>query len=292
MPDQPSLNVESVFSAYVRLRQCGYPVAQAAQELRSSVSVLGQQELNELALMTQKWEANNTRKALPTTQPLHRKMVNAGSIRDAAPSSKSNIRPIQRKAENKMDEDTAIMPSDTFVIRPITVKNPTNYELSPCPQCSKMNRVGESYCYACGEVLTGKRTTTRRLEDTVGTRRKLGAAYFGAETSLVMSIRNTGDSIEIIPGDQEIVLGRKTENTVIAPDIDLTMFGAESLGVSRLHVSLKRTDRTITIMDMNSSNKTYINGQLLHPQEVRVLNDNDEVRLGRMFIMISFKHAS
>ena len=74
------------------------------------------------------------------------------------------------------------------------------------------------------------------------------------------------------------------------PDIDLAAFNAEELGVSRLHAVLKRHENTVSISDLNSKNNTYINGQRLHPNEVRALRDGDEIRLGRLAMKVSFKH--
>jgi pSer/pThr/pTyr-binding forkhead associated (FHA) protein len=42
-------------------------------------------------------------------------------------------------------------------------------------------------------------------------------------------------------------------------------------------------------MDLNSSNKTYINGQRVHPHEVRALRDGDELRLGKIIFTVAFK---
>jgi pSer/pThr/pTyr-binding forkhead associated (FHA) protein len=49
-------------------------------------------------------------------------------------------------------------------------------------------------------------------------------------------------------------------------------------------------DNTVVIVDLDSVNHTYINGQRLHPKEVRVLRDGDELRLGKLSIKVTFKH--
>jgi pSer/pThr/pTyr-binding forkhead associated (FHA) protein len=43
---------------------------------------------------------------------------------------------------------------------------------------------------------------------------------------------------------------------------------------------------------MNSANGTFVNGQRLHPQEVRVLRHGDELRLGRMVFQTLFHQSS
>jgi pSer/pThr/pTyr-binding forkhead associated (FHA) protein len=56
-----------------------------------------------------------------------------------------------------------------------------------------------------------------------------------------------------------------------------------------LHVSYDARSHTICISDLGSANGTYINGQRLHPHEVRVLRDHDEMRLGKLVMLASFR---
>lgn len=49
-----------------------------------------------------------------------------------------------------------------------------------------------------------------------------------------------------------------------------------------------RDHDTVVVSDMGSANSTYLNGQRLMPYEPRILRDNDELRLGRLVIRISF----
>ena len=89
----------------------------------------------------------------------------------------------------------------------------------------------------------------------------------------------------------ETTIGRTSQQSTVQPDVDLSVFDAENLGVSRLHVTLRRHEDTITVIDLNSRNATFINGQRLHPQEVRVLRDGDEIRLGKLTMKVAFKHS-
>ncbi len=163
-----------------------------------------------------------------------------------------------------------------------------------CPNCGKPNPKQAVHCYACGHVLippTGT-SSTRQLEngDELGADDRWGSAYFGSNTTLVLEVRGSDRPIEVKPAeDVEIVIGRSARDSVLYPDVDLVPYGAEEAGVSRLHATLKRQGNTITITDMNSVNHTYINGQQLHPHEVRVLRDGDELRLGRLVIQVRFK---
>ena len=63
-----------------------------------------------------------------------------------------------------------------------------------------------------------------------------------------------------------------------------------SLGVSRLHAGLRRHGDTLVLTDLGSLNHTYVNGEQLHPHEVRVLHDGDEIRFGHLVARVYFRH--
>jgi pSer/pThr/pTyr-binding forkhead associated (FHA) protein len=116
-----------------------------------------------------------------------------------------------------------------------------------------------------------------------------GTAHFGQASTLTLTVRGATKSIEVLPEGEQII-GRGASGSAMKPDIDLTAYNAENLGVSRLHASLKRLDNTVALTDLDSKNHTFINGQRLHPHEVRVLRDGDEVRLGKLIMKVNFKH--
>ena len=90
----------------------------------------------------------------------------------------------------------------------------------------------------------------------------------------------------------ETVIGR-SEGSTMKPDIDLGAHNASEMGVSRLHVALQYNAKNslLSVSDMKSANGTFINGQKLYPQEVRVLRDGDELRLGRLVLRVYFQHG-
>ena len=71
----------------------------------------------------------------------------------------------------------------------------------------------------------------------------------------------------------EFTLGRISEGQPIMPDIDLSPYQAYARGVSRLHAVLKREASRVFLMDLGSSNGTYVNSvrtasQVLVPGDV------------------------
>ncbi|NLF75923.1 MAG: FHA domain-containing protein, partial [Chloroflexi bacterium] len=68
----------------------------------------------------------------------------------------------------------------------------------------------------------------------------------------------------------------------------LSPYDALEKGVSRRHMMVSREHDTVAVMDLGSANSTYLNGQRLLPSEPRILRDNDELRLGRLVIRVTF----
>ena len=66
------------------------------------------------------------------------------------------------------------------------------------------------------------------------------------------------------------------------PDVDLSPHNAYANGVSRLHAVLKLIQDKIVIMDLGSSNGTYLNGSRLSPYVETRVNHGDVIYLGKL----------
>jgi hypothetical protein len=100
------------------------------------------------------------------------------------------------------------------------------------------------------------------------------------------------DSGKILPlaSRNEFTLGRLSEGQPIMPDIDLTPYQAYASGVSRLHAVVKRDADRVLVMDLGSSNGTYLNGRRLNPHMEESLNHGDIVALGKLKIQILLRN--
>lgn len=85
-----------------------------------------------------------------------------------------------------------------------------------------------------------------------------------------------------LAGKANVVLGREDAPSNSFPDVDLTPYGAEEGGVSRLHARLIQSGDTWTIEDLESTNSTFVNHKRIAPKTPTPLNDGDEIRLGRV----------
>jgi hypothetical protein len=117
----------------------------------------------------------------------------------------------------------------------------------------------------------------------------LGTAFFNEHARLILHIGTSAPLI--IKPLSKTFLGRSKENSLAGLYINLVPYDAKAKGVSRLHAVLHRTSITLAIQDLNSRNKTYVNGHLLAPHQVQMVHDGDELLLGALPIRIAFQYG-
>jgi hypothetical protein len=164
-----------------------------------------------------------------------------------------------------------------------------------CQECGHKNRIGTLYCEDCGKSLTGVPTNatipTRSINqdrDEASAKSTWGTAHLTEKSSLMFHFPDNDLPMEVRPA-KRMIFGRADLTSPINPDIDLTPYGALEKGVSRQHAAIEFNDDTLIILDVGSSNGTYLNGQRLSPNQPRVLRDGDEVRFGKLVAHVYFK---
>lgn len=85
-----------------------------------------------------------------------------------------------------------------------------------------------------------------------------------------------------------VVVGGADAESAKRPDVDLTPYNAESLGVSRLHFSIEPEADRLLIRDLNSGNGTQLNGNRIKPEETYRLNSGDQIMAGLLRLDINF----
>jgi len=163
-----------------------------------------------------------------------------------------------------------------------------------CPSCNTKNKANEIFCYACGQLIDsgqGFHSTRNFAEADIGT---VTPEFFGKDSLLILQVRESGSYFRLRPqkSSHELVIGRSSTNTAMAPDVDLAEENAEEFGVSRLHMSIQyiMDNSTLVALDLGSANGSYINGQKLHASENRIVRNNDQIRLGRMVLRVRYEH--
>ena len=165
-----------------------------------------------------------------------------------------------------------------------------------CPHCGQPNPKDSFVCVKCGNLLDvpPAEKATRVLS---GTRHidSLSEDYFDSESTLVLRLRGKEKSFQLSARHLGLglIIGRNAPGHAPKAHIDLTRYNGEDMGVSRRHAHLRfdPKNNTIRVADMQSANGTFVNGQKLHPGEVRVLRHGDRLRLGRLELAATILHA-
>jgi hypothetical protein len=115
-----------------------------------------------------------------------------------------------------------------------------------------------------------------------------GTATLGENREVIFVIRGMIERVVLNP-DIRYKLGRFEMGTKGLDEIDLTPYGALDRGVSRVHAQIFVQDGRLYIMDLDSSNGTYMAGHRLKPNEPLPLRKGDELMLGRLPVQVLFR---
>jgi hypothetical protein len=161
-----------------------------------------------------------------------------------------------------------------------------------CPNCQDKAMSGAIFCGRCGAQLIDMHVPTHRIKSAETS----GAAGQGAgepEHAAAVQLKsrislNILERGEILPlaDRSEFTLGRSAAGQPIVPDVDLTTYDAYAKGISRLHAVIKFVKEQATIMDLDSSNGTFLNGKRLTPYIETACAHGDAIALGRLKIQL------
>lgn len=164
-----------------------------------------------------------------------------------------------------------------------------------CPKCQHMEVEGTIFCDECGTQLVYMDTLVTQTIQTSGIggnalevaqqKRPNTAQIAGV---LTLQLLDSGEFLSSADRN-EFTLGRISDGQPIMPDIDLTKYRAYECGVSRLHAILRKNDKGLTLMDLGSSNGTFLNGTRLKPDQDYPLKNGSVVSLGKLKIQVLFK---
>jgi hypothetical protein len=171
-------------------------------------------------------------------------------------------------------------------------------ETQTCPSCGAQNPAGEAFCANCGVSMLGGSAPAAVDANPASTAAPapvaapepdvVAAVPAAVPTALSARLIVEADNQEFdLSGKDNVMLGREDAVSNIFPDVDLTPHGGEEGGVSRLHARIFVENGQYMIEDENSTNFTFLNRQRLAGKAPTQLNDNDEIKLGR--VLLRFK---
>ncbi|SRR6266498_1711582 len=167
-----------------------------------------------------------------------------------------------------------------------------------CPVCKTKNEPEATVCVHCGAALvdplldSGYKTKTTDMQALTPEMIKewsLKEEKPAAVPDSGISFYVDGHSMPAyIDPEGEFVLGRKAEKTSEML-LDLAPFGGYSLGISRRHAVIRRTEDGYKVLDLGSVNGTWLNEERLVPHQSYPLPSGSHLRLGRMRLLVLYR---
>jgi len=164
-----------------------------------------------------------------------------------------------------------------------------------CPACKRKNDGEATVCAYCGASLESEKVdqTTERMkkvtlllpdiQESIESARPISPIPPGAIAIYVL-----GETKPIaISEEEEFILGR---HVIEGSDniIDLTPYGGLEKGVSRKHAIIRKAKIAFEIVDLYSTNGTWINEKRLMPNKAYPLDSGIQIRLGQMLLFTLF----
>ena len=167
-----------------------------------------------------------------------------------------------------------------------------------CPVCKTSNKLEAIVCGHCGAILadplidSGLKTRTTDMQAVTQEMIREWSEQQAREVTVPdsgVAFYVDGHSMPAyIDPNGEFVLGRKV-GTTSESLLDLAPFGGYSLGLSRRHVVIRRTQDGYELLDLGSVNGTWLDEERLVPHKSYPLPSGSHLRLGRMRLLVLYR---
>ena len=163
-----------------------------------------------------------------------------------------------------------------------------------CPVCKNKNASTASVCSNCGALL--EEDLTNIVATTSNTGRQSNVPAEHVESFIDVALIPEGGVGIYIAGsfkpyymvvDKELIIGRKAEATSESI-LDLSDLDAFNMGLSRRHAIIRRTESSYEVVDLSSTNGTWLNAERLIPNKPYLFASGSELRIGRMRLFIMY----
>jgi hypothetical protein len=168
-----------------------------------------------------------------------------------------------------------------------------------CPVCKHKNEPGAAVCVTCGAPLAGYSQVepptiprVNRGEEVTNplpgmSEEAFQKAFKTPEKGIAIYVPDYAELVGIREED-ELTLGRLFTGDLQERFVDLKPYYAYENGVSRRHALIHRTDQGYEILDLDSTNGTWLNNKPLIPHRPYPLESGSQVRLGRLQIIVTY----
>jgi hypothetical protein len=166
-----------------------------------------------------------------------------------------------------------------------------------CPLCQRKNDAKALRCNYCGVSLDVKQSatlTTRRVS-------KAPTIIIGASARCAEHLANipqNGIALFIMDEENPVIfhdvsqlfIGRQAGGTTVQA-LDLTEKNGAELGVSRQHAQILCGESGFSLVDLGSTNGTWLNQRQLTPGKPYRLHSDDRILLGHLSLSVCFHSA-
>jgi pSer/pThr/pTyr-binding forkhead associated (FHA) protein len=170
--------------------------------------------------------------------------------------------------------------------------------MSACPECGTDFLRGALYCEACGAAVhpAAKAHQARRpgtVDRPAGERRSVARDRLATASDAVEQLPS-GLRVTIPGSDKTLTLrgavirvGRADPDDDHVPELDLSPHDGLELGVSRRHATIQWAEGVFYLVDQNSSNGTWLEGERLVAGYAYRIPPQATVRFGHLLVQLA-----
>lgn len=255
-------DINDVLKRYILMRRKGTKPSEAVNRLRHEIE--GMEQSSEAQLIEQ------IRAFEQFLKERQAEAVAAGESQKTATTETYPVKPVESVA--------SAIPEGRAVI---------------CESCGTVNWDEDTHCRRCGRAIA--ESTRRGFTTMLSFRPPAQTNAYTSNMTLSIRLPQFGEVFELRPQDfnSDLIIGRYDTESDTAPDIDLKHWNAANLGVSRRHMALRYNSeqQQIIIKDLGSRNGIFQNGYRLAHHEECILQNGDQIELGRMILFAMFVYA-
>jgi hypothetical protein len=170
-----------------------------------------------------------------------------------------------------------------------------------CPKCQHQNPQDAVVCQQCGTPLGRSQYATFNVQSPTAAVAVSQPLPVRIETGFfdnkLLQLEFDGKPYpERFPLKMPLLLtvGRKVITTTIMQGrfIDLVPFGGYAKGVSKQHLRIEKNAEGVHILDLGSSNGTYLDGVRIPAHRLYAVSETSQVQLGQLLMSIHFEDAT
>lgn len=171
--------------------------------------------------------------------------------------------------------------------------------MNACPECQAEYYPGALFCEMCGAglhpaavsylVAQKAKTNRRRIvrKQNAMAREVLPPAGSPEKPTAKLEFLIVASQTRLTVEASPITVGRADPAENFIPELDLTPYQGLEKGVSRRHASIHRTDEGVMLVDLQSSNGTWLEGERLVAGYAHRLPPRAAVRFGDLLVIVS-----